>query len=307
MPIPTHELLLHPILTLACQGPIRRRDIARLMPGHFKLTEAEASEPIRGGSTTKVRHRTGWAFTFLTKAKLIAKDPALKFTYKATDFGRKFLADHPRGILVKDLEALPGWKEAWQTDKGQKPNETEETDALDWKIRSTPEEAIEEAIATLNSALAASILEQLADTDPFHFEQIVLDLLRAMGYGGDYRDGAKVTQKSNDGGIDGVINEDRLGLDVIYVQAKRWKNAVGRPEIQNFVGALAGRQAHKGVFITTGDFHKNARDYACGLSQKVILIDGQKLAELMIEHNIGVSSVKTLHIKRLDSDYFEAD
>lgn len=113
--------------------------------------------------------------------------------------------------------------------------------------------------------------------------------------------------KSNDGGIDGVINEDRLGLDVIYVQAKRWQNAVGRKEIQSFVGALAGRQAHKGVFITTSDFHKSARDYARNLSQKVILIDGQKLAELMIEHNIGVSTAQTLHIKRLDSDYFDPE
>jgi len=140
---------------------------------------------------------------------------------------------------------------------------------------------------------------------PYAFEQLVIDLLFAMGYGGSREEAAKVTKKSNDEGIDGVINEDRLGLDVVYIQAKRWQNTVGRKEIQSFVGALAGQQASKGVFITTSNFATTAIDYAKAVSQRIILIDGRRLADLMIEHNIGVSTVRTIAIKRLDSDYFE--
>ena len=139
------------------------------------------------------------------------------------------------------------------------------------------------------------------------FEHLVVDLLSSMGYGGSREEAAHVTKQSNDGGIDGVINEDRLGLDVIYIQAKRWQNDIGRKEIQSFVGALAGRQATKGVFITTSGFTKTATDYADTISQKVILIDGPRLAELMIEHNVGVSPERTIELKRVDTDYFEVD
>jgi len=136
-------------------------------------------------------------------------------------------------------------------------------------------------------------------------KQVVLELLVAMGYGGSRKEAAAVTQKVGDEGIDGVINEDRLGLDVIYVQAKRWKHNVGRPEIQSFVGALAGKKANKGIFITSSSFHDNATDYAAGLHNKVILIDGRRLAELMIEHNIGVAEEQAYRVKKIDSDYFE--
>src|SRR5207237_206089 len=149
------------------------------------------------------------------------------------------------------------------------------------------------------------LLSQLAKTDPFRFEQVVLDLLVAMGYGGSRKEAAAVTRKTGDEGIDGVINEDRLGLDVIYVQAKRWKGNVGRQEIQSVVVALAGKKASRGVFITTSEFNDNATDYADGLHQKVILIDGRRLAELMIEHNIGVAEEHAYRIKKIDSDYFD--
>lgn len=169
----------------------------------------------------------------------------------------------------------------------------------------TPEERIESAFNDLRESLVADLRAKLADVNPFRFEQVVLDLLVAMGYGGSRREAAEVTQKSGDAGIDGVINEDRLGLDVIYVQAKRWKNNVGREEIQNFVGALAGKKASKGVFITTSAFNENAREYAAGLHQKIILIDGRRLAELMIEHGIGVAEEHAYSVKKIDSDYFE--
>jgi restriction system protein len=169
----------------------------------------------------------------------------------------------------------------------------------------TPEERIEAAFSDLNQTLVGELLTRLSTVDPFRFERIVLDLLVAMGYGGSFKEAAAVTQKTGDEGIDGVINEDRLGLDVIYVQAKRWKSSIGRPEIQNFVGALAGKKAAKGIFITTSEFHDNARDYSAGIHQKVILIDGRRLAELMIEHGIGVAEEHAYSVKKIDSDYFE--
>jgi restriction system protein len=170
----------------------------------------------------------------------------------------------------------------------------------------TPEEVIENAYRTLQSSLKSELLGIVKKMDAFRFEQLVLDLLVAMGYGGSREEAARVTKASGDEGVDGVINEDRLGLDVIYVQAKKWTDTtVGRPDIQSFVGALAGKQAQKGIFITTSDFAETARSYAKSISQKVILIDGNRLADLMIEHNIGVASAHAYELKRIDSDYFE--
>jgi restriction system protein len=169
----------------------------------------------------------------------------------------------------------------------------------------TPAERIQAAFIQLQEKLITDVRAKLATTDPFRFEKIVLNLLKAMGYGGPHEGAAQVTQKTGDHGVDGFINEDRLGLDVIYVQAKRWKNNIGRVEIQNFVGALAGKKANKGIFITTSDFHDNAHDYAAGLHQKVILVDGRRLAELMIEHGIGVAEEYAYSIKKIDSDYFD--
>src|SRR5713101_951139 len=169
----------------------------------------------------------------------------------------------------------------------------------------TPEERIESAFTELRETLISDLRAQLAKVDPFRFEQVVLDLLVALGYGGSRKEAAAVAQKTSDEVIDGVINEDRIGLDMIYIQAKRWKTNVGRPEIQSFVGALAGKKANKGIFITTSSFHDNASDYAAGLHNKVILIDGRRLAELMIEHGIGVAEEHAYHVKKIDSNYFE--
>jgi restriction system protein len=169
----------------------------------------------------------------------------------------------------------------------------------------SPQERIELAFRELNNSLTTELRSKLASIDPFRFEQVVLDLLVRMGYGGSKKEAAQVTQRTADEGIDGLINEDRLGLEVIYIQAKRWKHKVGRPEIQNFVGAIAGKKAGKGIFITTSDFHDNAREYAASLHQKLVLIDGRRLAELMIEHNIGVATEQPYIIKKVDTDYFE--
>jgi restriction system protein len=208
---------------------------------------------------------------------------------------------------VDDLKQIDGWKEAWDAASKQKKIKPPIIGPLPiiQPPNITPEELIEGAVENLRESLRDELLDQLSRVNPYRFEQVVIDLLFAMGYGGSRSEAAKVTKKSGDEGIDGIINEDRLGLDVIYVQAKRWKNNVGRPDIQSFVGALAGKQAQKGVFITTSSFGPGAVEYAAAVSQKVILIDGSRLADLMIEHGIGVATIRTVAIQRIDSDYFE--
>ena len=245
----------------------------------------------------------------LVKAQLIEKHPTQKFTYQITEKGRGYLANHQGPITDQDLKAIDGYEEAWESAKakraiekaGKSPQKAKEL------IESVaPDELIDSAVELLQDSLRTELLESLSTIDPFRFEQVVVDLLFAMGYGGSRSEAAQVTKKSNDEGIDGMINEDRLGLDVIYVQAKRWQNTVGRKEIQSFVGALAGKQATKGVFITTSNYATTATEYAEMVTQKVILIDGPRLADLMIEHDIGVSTARTVRLKRIDSDYFEA-
>ena len=303
MPIPTYDQLLTPLLALAAREDLTRRTATDAMIREFNLSPAEAEQRLPSGGATYIRNRVGWAMSFLTKGSLIAK--IAPRTYRATDAGQKFLSDHPQGIKVADLEAIPGWAEAWNTRAKKREAAGLAGVESHTEATSTPNERIEAAFSELRETLISDLQSQLAKTDPFRFEQVVLDLLVAMGYGGSRKEAAAVTRKTGDEGIDGVINEDRLGLDVIYVQAKRWKGNVGRQEIQSFVGALAGKKASKGVFITTSEFNDNATDYAEGLHQKVILIDGRRLAELMIEHNIGVAEEHAYRVKKIDTDYFE--
>jgi restriction system protein len=303
MPIPTYDELLRPLLDLAANEDITRQSATEAMTKTFQLSPQEAAQRLPSGQTTSIRNRTGWAMTYLTKGGLIAK--VSPRTYRITDRGRQFLTKYPAAIAVSDLETIPGFEEAWNTRAGRREAAGLVSGESPAEMTSTPNERIEAAFFELREALISDLLSQLGKVDPFRFEQVVLDLLVKMGYGGSRKEAAAVTQKTGDEGIDGVINEDRLGLDVIYIQAKRWKHNVGRPEIQSFVGALAGKKANKGIFITTSAFHDNASDYATGLHQKVILIDGRRLAELMIEHNIGVAEEHAYRVKKIDTDYFE--
>lgn len=300
MAVPTFDQLLKPILTLAAKEDVTRSSATRAMIAEFALGEVDRKETIKSGPT-KISNRVGWAMSHLTKGGLITK--VAKATYRATEKGKNYLLSHQGPITVADLRKVEGWKEAW--DAGSKKKSALKKEDPVGPIDTTPEEIIESAVEALDESLADELLEQLSNVDPFYFERVVLDLLFAMGYGGSREEAAMVTKKSNDEGIDGIINEDRLGLDVIYVQAKRWKDTVGRKEIQSFVGALAGKQANKGVFITTSDFASTATEYAAAVNQKVILINGSRLADLMIEHNIGVSTQRTISIKKIDTDYFE--
>lgn len=305
MTIPTWEDLVRPVLEYACEQPITRRSAAARMFEVIPLTDEEKEERIKSGPT-KIEHRASWAMSALTKAGFIEK--VERATYQATEKGRKFLETHQGPITKKVLrEKVAGYAEAWRKASEANKRRRRQAAALEEGTgeSGTPEETIDQAVDLVEDNLRSELQSQLASVDPYRFEQVVLDLLFAMGYGGSRAEAAKVTKKSSDEGIDGVINEDRLGLDVIYVQAKRWQNNIGRKEIQSFVGALAGQQASKGVFITTSEFVQNALDYARNVSQKVILIDGNRLADLMIEHKIGVSTTRTIELKRIDSDYFD--
>ena len=304
MATPTWDQLLRPVLELACREPITRRSAKEHVYKVVPMTKEEKEERLKSG-ILKVANRVGWAVSHLTKAKLIEK--VEKATYRATDAGVQFLKKHEgEEINYNTLKEVDGYLEAWKNASQRNQMARKEDDFTpDSTSDGTPEETIDQAVEEVESNLRSELLSHLTTVDPYRFERVVLDLLFAMGYGGSREEAAQVTKKSNDEGIDGVINEDRLGLDVIYVQAKRWQGNVGRKEIQSFVGALAGQQANKGVFITTSDFVQNAIDYANSVSQKVILISGSRLADLMIEHNIGVSTVRTVALKRIDSDYFE--
>lgn len=275
-----------------------RDDIAR----HFELTEEDLNDMIPSGQSSRLANRVGWARTHLNKAGLI--EQVSRGYYRITEDGQKLLKKPPPDLNLKFLDTIPSHK-AWFHAPKKKQKQSDRSDESVELESKPPNERIGEAFEELNEALASTLLDTMHEMDAFRFEQLVVDLLFAMGYGGSREEAAQVTRKSNDEGLDGIINEDRLGLDVIYVQAKRWQNTVGRKEIQSFVGALAGKQANKGVFITTSDFAKTAIDYAEAVTQKVILIDGSRLADLMIEHDVGVYTKDTIEIKSIDSDYFE--
>ena len=309
MAIPKYDEIMLPLLRLLADGqPHHQRDLATQIADHFKLTEEERNLLLPSTTSTYIRNRTGWAGFHLRKAGLA--DVPREATLQITSEGAELLKNPPPKLDRSFLMQLEPFKQFMleQKQRGIAAARTKAAGiapAAPSEEEGTPEERIDAAFNELKETLIADLLAKLLTVNPFRFEQVVLDLLVAMGYGGSRKEAAAVTQKTGDEGIDGVINEDRLGLDVIYIQAKRWKSNVGRPEIQSFVGALAGKKATKGVFITTSTFHDNATDYAEGLHQKVILIDGRRLAELMIEHNIGIAEEHAYRIKKIDSDYFD--
>ena len=301
---PTWDEFLRPLLELSEKELISRRVSINKIADRYNFSDEIRSQKLKNGGF-RIKNRAGWAMSALVKAQFVEKHPEIKYNYQITDKGRQYLQSHEGPITDNDLKNLDGYLEAWEAASRKRQESKSDTSDKGSIQSSTPEDLIEGATRELEEKLRAALMEQLLGSDPYFFEQIVIDVLVAMGYGGSREEAAQVTKKSNDGGIDGIINEDRLGLDVIYVQAKRWQHNIGRKEIQSFVGALAGFQAQKGIFITTSDFIQNAVDYANSVSQKVILVNGPRLADLMIEHNVGVSTVDTIDIKRLDSDYFE--
>jgi restriction system protein len=310
MPIPEFNEIKAPALQFFNDGLQHKvSEVYTNLAGYFKLTEAEQNEILPCGIQRRWHNRANWACYDLFRAGLI--DRPKRGVYIITDAGKQLAAQKPQVIDRDFLMKYPQFVKFVQTHGTKKTVNGEahspEPEGDITTKNKTPEELIGSAYQMIQSTLKQEVLDLAKKMDPLQFEQLVLDLLIAMGYGGSKAEAAQVTKASNDEGIDGLINEDRLGLDVIYVQAKRWQDTVGRKEIQSFVGALAGQQAHKGIFITTSDFADTAIAYAKKVTQKVILIDGDRLADLMIQHDIGVSTSHAYVVKHIDNDYFEQE
>ncbi|MCT7979593.1 restriction endonuclease [Laspinema olomoucense] len=265
----------------------------------FALSDEERTKLLPSGKQSRFANRVGWAKTYLIKAGLL--ETTKRGYFKITEQGLKIWNEHPPQINTKFLQQFPTFGEFQEQNKKDLSSPNLESDT---NSSTTPEEELESAFQKLNQTLASDLIEQIKAGSPRFFEILVVDLLVKMGYGGTRKDAGQVIGRSGDEGVDGLINEDRLGLDVIYIQAKRWQNPVGRPEIQKFTGALEGFRAKKGIFITSSSFTNDAQEYVERIDKKVILIDGDKLAQLMIEYNVGVSPVVSYEIKKVDSDYF---
>jgi restriction system protein len=312
MALPKYDDLMQPLLELLGDGlEHHQRDLAPRLAAYFKLTGAELGEMLPNTAVSRFRHRLGWAGFHLRHAGL-ASLPRQGFL-QITDEGKKFLATKPGKITRTVLMQFEPWREyirqlrAGASDEsGSQPGD-EKNGAEDAASEggATPEERIDRGYADFRATLAAEVLSRVKLCDPIFFEQLVVDLLLKMGYGGSRAEAGQATKISGDGGIDGVINEDRLGLDAVYVQAKKWEGSVGEPQLRDFVGALHANRATKGVFITTGEFTANAKTYVDKVGFKISLIDGRRLAGLMIDFGVGVSLTRNYEIKRIDSDYFE--
>jgi restriction system protein len=302
MPIPDYQTLMLPLLRFAADGiDHTTREAVEVLATEFQLTPSERNELLASGQQAIFNNRVGWANSYLKKAGLL--EAPRRGVLRITARGKQILGDNPARIDVKYLERFPEFIEF--RDASRNNRETTTTESVAIATEQTPEEALELAHQSLRLSLAQDILSRILSCSPTFFERLVVELLVKMGYGGSRRDAGERIGQSGDGGIDGIIKEDRLGLDTIYIQAKRWQGSVGRPEIQKFVGALQGQRAKKGVFITTSSYTSEAAEYASRIDTKVVLIDGQLLSNLMMDFDVGVSVSASYIVKRIDSDYFE--
>ena len=302
--IPDFQTLMLPVLKEVSDGKEHKIcDVVNSLAKQFSLGDEELTIMISSGTQSVFYNRISWAKTHLKKARLIESET--KGTIKITERGKQVLQEKPTRIDIKFLKKFDEFVEFRTKSNSKKEKPEIETDY----DNQTPEELIETAFQDFQKSLAEDLLEKIRNVSPSFFEKLVVALLVKMGYGGSIKDAGKAVGKTGDEGIDGIIKEDKLGLDVIYVQAKRWKenNIIGRPEIQKFVGALAGQGAKKGIFITASSFSKEALEYKPMNDTKVILIDGMELANYMIEYNLGVAPLHNYELKKIDSDYFDEE
>lgn len=301
MPIPDFQTLMLPLLRFVLDGKEHTlREAEDVLALEFKLSALEKAELLPSGRQAVFANRIGWARLHIKKAGLV-EQPRRGF-FNITARGVEILKNPPEKINLKFLDQFPEHLEFRNTSRNETIEKAIPSQPL---AEQTPEESLENAFQTLRRELARDILSRVMACSPTFFEHLVVELLVKMGYGGSRRDAGERIGQSGDGGIDGIIKEDRLGLDTIYLQAKRWQGSVGRPEIQKFVGALQGQRARKGVFLTTSTFTADATSYVTHIDTKVVLIDGEMLANLMIDFDVGVSISTTYTLKRIDSDYFD--
>lgn len=302
--IPDFQSLMLPLLKLISDGKeYKYRFVIESLALEFKLTDEERKELLASGTQAIFDNRVGWAKTYLKKAGLL--ESPKRGTFVITDLGKQILAKNLDRIDTKYLRQFPSFLEFQNVSRDDNGTEEEETINVLTSAQ-TPEERLDQAYQRIRKSLASDILNKVVELSPTFFERLVVELLVKMGYGGSIKDAGKAIGKSGDEGIDGTIKEDKLGLDIIYIQAKLWKlgNVVGRPEIQKFVGALAGQGAKKGIFITTSNFTKEALEYTPKNDTKIVLIYGEQLAQLMIDYNLGCTTQQIYELKKIDSDYF---
>ena len=301
MAIPDYQSIMLPLLEqISDNKEWVFRNVVEELAKKYSLTEDERKELLPSGQQPIFDNRVGWARTYMKKAGLI--DAPKRGLLKISPKGLEILQRKPERINVKYLQQFPEFLEF----QSLKRDESSTEEKVVEQEEQTPEESLDYSYQKIRKALALELLNKVMNLTPAFFEKLVVELLVKMGYGGSIKDAGKAIGKSGDEGIDGTIKEDKLGLDIIYIQAKRWQpgNVIGRPELQKFVGALAGQGAKNGIFITTSSFTKEALEYSPKNETKIVLINGEQLAQLMIDYDLGVSLVNKYEIKRIDNDYF---
>ena len=304
MAIPDFQSCMLPLLQLASENArLTMREARKTLTERFKLSEDERSQLLPSGKQRVIDNRIGWAASYLRKALLLTAPE--RGVIQISERGKELLSERVGAITLKLLtERFPEFSAARVSEESTQRSLPRPA-IVD--AEGTPEEVLEEAYSQLKNQVLAEILDRLKSTSPAFFESLVVDTIVKMGYGGSRKDAGQAIGQSGDEGIDGIINEDRLGLDVIYLQAKRWEGNVGRPEIQKFAGALAGKRARKGIVITTSDYTSDARAYVSHIDAKIILISGRQMAEIMWEHDIGLQTATTYEVKKVDLDYYSED
>ncbi|MCH7577001.1 MAG: restriction endonuclease [Chloroflexi bacterium] len=303
MAVPTFQSVLLPLLRLSADRQERTgADAIGALAEEFKLTQEERKQLLPSGRQRRFDNRVTWGVTYLAKAKLVARTGRGRF--QITERGREVLQDDPSRIDIGYLMRFPEFAEFKGASAEGDTAQAEPTGQRAVAEEGTPEELLESSYQSLRTSLAKELLDRVKACSPDFFEELVVDLLVAMGYGGSRRDAGQAVGQSGDGGIDGIIKEDKLGLDIVYIQAKRWEAAVGRPTVQAFAGSLEGQRARKGVLITTSQFTADAKDYVNRIEKRIILIDGEQMAQLMIDYDVGVAGFATYRVKKVDLDYF---
>ena len=306
MAIPDYQSLMLPVLQIASDGrDYQTKDIISRLIDSYGMTDEEKTRLLPSGTSHVFGSRVAWAMTYLKQAGLLSSPR--RGVFHITDDGLELLSKNPTFIDNTVLANYPTFIAFRDRSRQSSSDSSAQVVMNELPLTQTPEDAMASAYKRLREELEIELLEQVRKATPSFFEQLVVDLVVAMGYGGSRQDAGRAIGKSGDGGIDGIIKEDKLGLDAIFLQAKLWESVVGRPEIQKFAGALQGQRANKGIFITTSSYSKDALDYVQQISSKIILIDGGTLVRYMIDHNVGVSISGRYEIKRVDGDYFDVE
>ncbi|MBL4586896.1 MAG: restriction endonuclease [Flavobacteriales bacterium] len=308
MALPTFQSFFYPFLKFSSDKKEHSlKEVKTHLSNHFSLTAEERTEKVRSGTQTKFDNRIYWTRSYFIKAGLIKSSKRAHFTI--TKSGLEFLEQFKDSITTTNLKEIDAFRNFNSGTQAKKDliSENDQTELIE--TQSTPHESLENSFSVIQKQLAHELLEKTKSNTWQFFEDLVIELMVKMGYGGSRVTAREQLSRTNDEGIDGIINEDKLGLDVIYLQAKKWtkETSIGRPEIQKFVGALHGKRANKGVFITTGLFANTSYEYVKTIVPKVILIDGETLSNLMIEYSLGTTTMESYHVKKVDLDYFEGE